>query len=252
MAMSYTRREFLKVFAVGAVTSTFGGRKLLQTYASEAVPTPNTGVFKVTFSEYPALRNEFSSIRLSVNPLLGDGPWGRFYPILINRGEGSQFYALDSECRHASCAVPAYSEANGGIVCPCHGSVYGVDGTVLQEPATENLRQYPISFDGDEALTIEVPGLGYSVAGALVQEGNRFRLDFRAFQHVQYEVRFRAGFAATEDWTVIPFSVTPDGPADQTIFEGGNDDQDVTVYADRTTPAGFYAVSIKMLDLTED
>jgi Rieske Fe-S protein len=253
MHVSCTRREFLKVFAVGAAVSSFGGRKLTQTYASEVMATsiPNTGTFKVTFTEYPVLRNEFSSIRLSVNPMLGDFPWGRFYPILINRAEGEHFYALDSECRHASCVVPAYDEPNGGIICPCHGSVYMIDGTLIEGPSTQNLRSYPISFDGNETLTVEVPGLGYSVAGSVVQDGSRFRLAFRAFQHVEYEVRFRAGLNAVDNWTVVPFSLTGDGPADQQVFTGGNDDEDVAVYVDRTTPAGFYAVAIRMLDVTQ-
>ena len=75
MRVSCTRRQFLKVFAVGAVTSSLAGKKLVQTYASEALATANPGTFKVTFTEYPVLRNDFSSIRLSVNPMLGDFPW---------------------------------------------------------------------------------------------------------------------------------------------------------------------------------
>jgi len=253
MHVSCTRRQFLKVFAVGAVASSFGGKTCVQTYASEvaAAPGPNVGKFKVTFTQYPVLLNEFSSIRVSVNPMVGDFPWGRFYPILINRAEGLNFHALDSECRHASCAVPAYDEPNGGIVCPCHQSVYMIDGTAIGGPATQDLRRYPISFDGVETLTVEVPGLGYSVESAVVENGSRFRLRFLAFQHVVYELQFRASFAATDNWTVVPFSLTPDGLADQIAYEGGNDDEEISVYVDRATPAGFYAVSIRMLDLTD-
>lgn len=249
--MSFSRRQFLKVFAVGAVASSFGGRSWVQTYASEVLPTPTpgSGKFSVTFTQYPILRNDFSSIRVSVNPMIGDFPFGRFYPILINRGEG-QYYALDSECRHASCVVPAYNEANGGIICPCHQSVYLIDGTVLpDQPATANLRSYPISFDGDETLTVEVPALGYNVAGAVVQDGNRFRLEFPAYAHVEYEVRFRENL--TQDWTVVPFALTADAPSDQMVLDGGNEDFPAVVYVDRTTPAGFYAVSMRILDLTE-
>ena len=253
IGVSCNRRQFLKVFAVGAVASSVGGKSRVQTYASEVLPSssPGPGKFTIKLSDYPALHNEFSSIRLSLNPMLGDFPHGRFYPILVNRGEGAQFYALSSECRHASCIVPAYNEANGGIVCPCHGSVYLIDGTVLpDQPSFENLRTYPIFFDGDETVTVEVPGLGFSVAGAVVQNGTRFRLDFRAYEHVEYEVRYRASLA--EDWAVAPFALEAEAPADQLVLDGGNNEHDATVYVDRTTPAGFYAVSIRMLDLTED
>jgi Rieske Fe-S protein len=241
----------LKVFAAGAVASSFQGKTWVQTYASEVLPSPNSpGKFTVKLSDYPVLNNEFSSIRLSVNPMLGDFPHGRFYPILVNRGEGEQFYALNSECRHASCIVPAYNEPNGGIVCPCHGSVYLIDGSVLpDQPAFENLRTYPISFDGNDTLTIEVPELGYNVAGAVVQDGTRFRLDFRAYAHVEYEVRHRA--TLTQDWGVVPFALDAEAPADQLALDGGNNDHDATIYVDRAGQAGFYAVSMRLLDLTE-
>lgn len=184
--------------------------------------------------------------------MLGDFPDGRFYPVLINRGEGPVFYALDSRCTHAACAVPIYKEFEGGSICPCHGSVYDVDGTIIG-PVTEDqqdLTRYEIAFDGVDTLTVQVPGLGYCVSGAVVQDGSRFQLDFTAFQRIEYEVRYRPTMSGETDWAVVPFSLTPDGPADQQSYVAGIDDTPVSFFVDRTTPAGFYAVTIKVLDLT--
>lgn len=227
----------------------------MQTYAAEVMATPpNIGRIKVTFTEYPVLQNEFSSIRLGVQPMFGDFPGNRkFYPVVITRGEQQQFYALNSECPHAGCAVPPYNEFNGGIICPCHGSHFGIDGTYYEGPAGRSLDRYSIAFDGQETLTIEIPGLGYSVAGSIVQDGNRFRLDFPAHPFFQYEVQFRPGFGQNDSWNPVLFSLTADGPMDQSslsITSGDPYPEPVmtSVFVDRTTPVGFYAVTNRVVD----
>jgi nitrite reductase/ring-hydroxylating ferredoxin subunit len=208
------------------------------------------GRFRISLDDFPVLNNEFTSIRLAVNPLLpgvGSYPDGNFYPILVNRGEGTQFYALDAECQHASCTVPIYEEAMGGIICPCHGSVYDIDGSVLETPATRPLRQYGVTFDGAKTLTVEVPGLGYEVTSRLVA-GDRLRLEFPTHLNATYEVRFRPSFQFDTNWAAIPFATSPEGPANVTSLTGDGDP--AAVFVERVSPAGFYAVSIVLLDLT--
>jgi len=43
---------------------------------------------------------------------------------------------LSRECPHAGCDV---DYKNGEFVCPCHGSKFDSEGTVIQGPATQNL-----------------------------------------------------------------------------------------------------------------
>jgi nitrite reductase/ring-hydroxylating ferredoxin subunit len=210
----------------------------------------NVGQFSISLDDFPALQNEFSSIRLSVNPLspgLEPFPDGDFYPILINRGERDQFYALDAACRHAGCVVPIYEESMGGIICPCHGSGYGIDGTVVQGPAAESLISYGITFDGVKTLTITVPGLGYRVASRLVS-GGRLRLEFPTHLNITYEVRFRSTLNPGSAWASIPFASAPSEPANRLSLLGSG--EPAVVFVDRTTIAGFYAVNIVLLDLT--
>ena len=246
------RRQFIKMFALTATTAgTAGGLWRGSVFgAVQPAPAGEVGRFSISLDDFPALKNEFSSIRLAVNPLLGGGepfPDGDFYPILVNRGERDGFFALDSACRHAGCVVPVYEESLGGIFCLCHGSGYALDGTVLQGPAQQDLIRYNITFDGVKTLTVEVPGLGYSVASRLAS-GNRLRLEFPTHVNVTYEVRFRASLNPGSTWAAIPFALSPTEPADRTTLFGNG--ESVVLFVDRPTAAGFYAVNIVLLDLT--
>ena len=246
------RRQFIKMFSLTAASTGVAGHLWRGSVFGAVQPagTGGAGRFAISLDDFPALKNEFSSIRLSPNPLLGgDEPFpdGDFYPILINRGERDEFYALNSECRHAGCVVPIYEESLGGIVCLCHGSTYALDGTVLQGPAQNDLIRYPITFDGVKTLTVEVPGLGYSVASRLVS-GGRLRLEFPTHLNVTYEIRFRSSLNPGSAWASIPFAISPSEPADRLSLLGSG--ELAVVFVDRATAAGFYAVNIALLDLT--
>src|SRR5262249_14020877 len=139
-------------------------------------------------------------VRLGINPLRGSPPSGptpngQFYPVVINRGANNAFFALNSKCSHQGCAVDAMDSSSNLITCPCHGSIYSIEGRRISGPAPASLTKYTVSFDGQDTLQVQIPNLGYSVIGSNVQQtGNasaRFRLDFRAQRNVDYEVHFR-------------------------------------------------------------
>ncbi len=243
----------MKTFAAGTVFATLLGKPWRKTFLAEASPVAaggNFGLLELKLSDYPSLLEEFNSVRIGVNGLEEDGvtPAGFFYPIIVSRGLGNQFYALDAGCTHAGCVVPPYDNFEEAILCPCHGSAYAIDGTVLAGPASSPLAPMEITFDGGNTLTIRVPNLGYSVTGSAVQntESPRFQLDFPTFAGVEYEVRFRENMETP--WAVVPFATSPDGPLEQQSLMGN--EQPATVYVARTRPAGFYAVAVKVLDLT--
>jgi Rieske Fe-S protein len=64
---------------------------------------------------------------------------------------------LAINCSHLGCSVALNANANT-FDCPCHGSRFHLDGTVLHGPA-----QYPLSHltwkQGQDSTTIEVDGL---------------------------------------------------------------------------------------------
>jgi glycine/D-amino acid oxidase-like deaminating enzyme/nitrite reductase/ring-hydroxylating ferredoxin subunit len=58
----------------------------------------------------------------------------------VYRDEGGSVHAVSALCTHLSCVV-AFNEVERAWECPCHGSRFDVDGTVLQGPAVSPLEQ---------------------------------------------------------------------------------------------------------------
>ena len=246
--VNLSRRKFVKMFSLGTASSMLLGKPWRASVLADVTPGA-AGLLKVKLSDFPALLENYGSVRLGVNPIDDpSGPLGFFYPIVINHHFDTTYYALDSQCKHAGCIVPPYYEFDGAIYCPCHGSGYGIDGSLLNGPSTSPLTQYPITFDGIDTLTVEVPSLGYCVNSSLVQSAAmpRLRLSFPTFFNVEYEVKFRQ--LITNEWTTIPFALSENGSADQLSIIG--DEQPAAVFVDRTTTTGFYSVAIKVIDLT--
>jgi len=73
---------------------------------------------------------------------------GHFY--LVRLADGG-LLALYHKCTHLACVV-LWHEADGEFYCPCHGSRFRPDGTVLNQPASESLVRFPVTIEGDQIL----------------------------------------------------------------------------------------------------
>jgi Rieske Fe-S protein len=238
----FSRRKFFKSFvAVTAVTS-FAGNELCVRLVAGCQPTVSgDGILELNVSQFPALQNVNGSVRLLFNSIQLSHPTGPLYPVLVNRGAANQFYTMSARCTHQGCVVATFNPTSAASVCPCHGSHFGIDGSLLTGPAINPLTRYNNSFDGT-ILCIEIPTLGYNVSGLAVQNGSapRFSLQFSTLLNSQYQVLFRQ--IISDPGNVIPFATTLSGSATNTVFTGtGNY---ATLYVDPTTPAGFYTVAI--------
>jgi Rieske Fe-S protein len=244
--MALRRRRFVKLLTLGTATALMGGRWWQRSVlASVRKARSAGGVFKIHVSDYPTLQGGIGSVRLGINPVRPDRepfPDGDFYPILVTRDGDGQFHVLDAECRHAGCVVPATEGFT--IVCPCHGSTYWIDGKVIGGPATQSLRTYDFEFDGQDTLTIRVPAWAFSVHASVIpgDANSRVKLDFLASPEVLYEMNFRPRLE--DPWTVISFATSPAGPANETSLMGVGLPE--TVYVERPTPTGFYAVAMRL------
>jgi Rieske Fe-S protein len=247
-----SRRRFVRTFALGTAFSAVLGKSWRTPVLAEGIPLMGgqSATFKIRVSDYPALAQAFGSVRLGVNPVRPEEepfPDGDFWPFLVNRGSNMEFYVLDSECMHASCVVPAYDDFNFGIQCPCHGSTYGIDGSVFTGPSELPLRRYPFVYDGEDTLTITIPGLGFSVQAAVMgaPAGTRLQLNFPTHFGITYQVHYRARME--DDWAVIPFATSLDGPASESAFTAVG--LPGALFVDRTGSTGYYAVSMLLAEV---
>jgi nitrite reductase/ring-hydroxylating ferredoxin subunit len=232
------RRHFVRSLYWIAVSSPFLSHESLFLAEVHAQGGSNIGIFKMDLNSFPVLRNTFGSVRLRVT-----GMPASFAQIVVTRVANNQFFAVTSRCTHQGCTVGTYSTAISAIECPCHGSRYGADGSLVNGPAPLPLTQYPTQYDGVDLLRIEIPGLGFRIDGAPVLVGAnipRYRLTFPTVSGVNYEVWWRETLSAGA-WVRLPFSTTPTGAATATVLSGTG--ATATVYVDRNTPSGFYAVA---------
>jgi Rieske Fe-S protein len=64
---------------------------------------------------------------------------------LVSHTAQDTYIALTAVCTHEQCTVTGFDGAK--YVCPCHGSQYSTNGTVLMGPAPRNLQQFPTAVN---------------------------------------------------------------------------------------------------------
>lgn len=70
-------------------------------------------------------------------------PKGRFYLARLSDGT---FLALSRTCTHLGCSV-LWNEEKRRFVCPCHGSAFELNGTVITPPAPRPLDTFPVRIE---------------------------------------------------------------------------------------------------------
>ena len=62
-----------------------------------------------------------------------------------------QFYATDDTCTHEDASLSTGFLKDEWVKCPLHGSRFNVcTGQVIDEPAEENLKTYPVRVNGND------------------------------------------------------------------------------------------------------
>lgn len=94
-------------------------------------------------------------------------------PVYVHRHGEDRFTAVLTRCTHRGCEVEA---AGARLVCPCHGSEYGPDGSLLLGPAERPLVRYPVTVDGSAVLVgldpVEGAGRGASADSSVGSGGS--------------------------------------------------------------------------------
>ena len=74
-------------------------------------------------------------------------------PVALFKIDG-KIYATTNICTHEECELDENHLMHGDVVeCTCHGSQFKVsDGSVVLPPATEPLKTYQVSVEGEDVL----------------------------------------------------------------------------------------------------
>jgi Rieske Fe-S protein len=100
------------------------------------------GQFSFALADFPALAN--------VGGIVAGRPAGFPSPLLLTRLTSDTgpdaIGAIDAICTHLGCTVLPGAAA---LDCPCHGSVFDLDGSFISGPAGTGLLRYVVAFDGN-------------------------------------------------------------------------------------------------------
>jgi menaquinol-cytochrome c reductase iron-sulfur subunit len=67
---------------------------------------------------------------------------------VVKTAEG-RIMAFAPQCTHLGCAYH-WDDGKSGFVCPCHSSLFSVDGRVLSGPAPRPLDRYEVKMEADK------------------------------------------------------------------------------------------------------
>jgi len=131
------RRDFLGMSALASFAGAmlFAGLGMLRLPKAAVLPSPSRK-FRVAIPESLAPGEPYI-------------PPGR--SVALFRDEEG-VYAVSLICTHLGCIVKPGGE---GFECPCHGSLFAADGSVLRGPAPKGLPWHAVSLRGAECVIDE-------------------------------------------------------------------------------------------------
>jgi Rieske Fe-S protein len=74
-------------------------------------------------------------------------------PVILSKQDG-HIRIFSSSCTHLGCTINRTE--NGQIVCPCHGSVYDINGLNRKGPSRQPLRELEYSVNSDKSFSIRL------------------------------------------------------------------------------------------------
>ena len=228
------RRGALRTLAFASVCAGACGAGPGRWFVS-GVQAGETAVYRMSFDDFSQLKNSYGSVRLRVPGIPSSSS-----QIVVTRMPGNQFYAVSAKCTHKGVAVNPFQKGVG-LRCPSHGSQFDANGKKVKGPASSSLKAYKATYNGSDAVSVEFPNLGYSVATELVEAGSggRVKLEFETFSGMDYSVQVRSAVNGGKS-AKAKFSLTPGGSLNKTNI-GGNG-KTVSLYIAPTQDAGFITI----------
>lgn len=132
------RRDFLGMAAIGSAVAAVGTAML------GAIRLPMPSVFPESNSKQK-LGPAKGFLTTDVTPLPEQRMW------VFSSPEG--LYAVSAVCTHLGCIVSR--DEDGGYHCPCHGSRFDSEGTVVSGPAPRPLMYLQLSLAPDGQVVVD-------------------------------------------------------------------------------------------------
>ena len=141
----FSRRSMIRTAALVPLAMKVGCARRISPNRSLRVAAPVDGQLTIALSQAPELSTSGGAI------IAQAGAGGAL--LVANTGTG--FVALGATCPHAGCEV-AWVPEDRQVECPCHGSRFAGDGTVLNPPAQTDLASYPVQTDRQGNLILQL------------------------------------------------------------------------------------------------
>jgi menaquinol-cytochrome c reductase iron-sulfur subunit len=75
----------------------------------------------------------------------------------VVKNSGNQMTAFGPQCTHLGCAYH-WEEGKGQFLCPCHTSLFSIDGKVVSGPAPRPLDRFQTKLNGSKLLLGKLQG----------------------------------------------------------------------------------------------
>jgi Rieske Fe-S protein len=139
-----SRREFAQKSIKVAVSGSLLTLVLEGCKDSSTGPSSTTLTLDLNDARYAALKPVGGAVKVGVQGSL---------PIIISHTSTSTYLAFTSRCQHQGCEVPL-PNAQGVIICPCHGSQYDREGKKLSGPTPRDLPRYTVNVQGEQLIVL--------------------------------------------------------------------------------------------------
>src|SRR2546421_3433009 len=140
------RRSMMKTAALVPLAAKLACVRRIAPNRSMNVAAAVDGDVTIALAQAPELSRAGGAI--VAHPLGSPGGY-----LVANTGSG--YLALRAECPHEGCEV-AWVPEDRLVECPCHGSRFAGDGTVLNPPARANLTGLPAEADGQGNVVVHL------------------------------------------------------------------------------------------------
>ncbi|GEE03222.1 hypothetical protein nbrc107696_36680 [Gordonia spumicola] len=70
--------------------------------------------------------------------------------VVVTQTSAGEFAAFSTRCPHMGCSVAPQGSA---LDCPCHGSEFALDGSLVKGPATTGLTKVPVTVKGSDIVS---------------------------------------------------------------------------------------------------